>query len=119
MADDKTPRPQGPEGGPPAGGNWMKSLLIWAGILLALVLVVQMVNGGSSAARDAMAYSDFIAKVDEGQVKNVQIGKDQIVGQLADNRSFRTNIVPDPSLTTRLREKGVRFDGQPEASTSL
>ena len=76
MADDKTPRNQGPESGPPAGGNWMKALLIWAGILLALVLVVQMVNGGSSTARDSMRYSDFLTKVDDGQVRSVQIGKD-------------------------------------------
>ncbi|MEA3011705.1 MAG: cell division protease FtsH, partial [Sphingomonadales bacterium] len=119
MADDKTPRNQGPESGPPAGGNWMKSLLIWAGILLALVLVVQMVNGGSSTARDSMRYSDFLTKVDDGQVRSVQIGKDAIVGKLSDNSSFRTNPTPDPTLTQRLREKGVAFDGQPEQTTSL
>jgi cell division protease FtsH len=119
MADDKTPRNQGPEGGPPAGGSWMKSLLIWAGILLALVLVVQMVNGGSSSARDSMRYSDFLTKVDDGQVRSVQIGKDSIVFKLADQTTFRTNPTPDPTLTQRLREKGVAFDGQPEQTTSL
>ena len=119
MADDKTPRNQGPEGGPPAGGSWMKSLLIWAGILLALVLVVQMVNGGSSSARDSMRYSDFLTKVDDGQVRSVQIGKESIVFKTADNATFRTNPTPDPTLTQRLREKGVAFDGQPEQTTSL
>ena len=119
MADDRNPQNQGPEREPPAGGGWMKSLMIWAGILLALVLVVQMMGGGASSARDAIAYSDFLNKVDEGSVRSVSIGKDVITGRLADNSSFRTNSVPDPELRKQLREKGVRFDGQPEAQTSL
>ncbi|WP_395614472.1 ATP-dependent zinc metalloprotease FtsH [Allosphingosinicella sp.] len=118
MADDNR-TPPGNDREPSGGGNWMKSLLIWAGILLALVLVVQTMSGGASQSRDAIAYSDFLTKVDNGQVKQVSIGKDSIVGQTNEGQTFRANLVPDPSLTTRLREKGVRFDGQPEATTSL
>src|SRR6476659_11301444 len=119
MADDNRPPNQGNDREPSGGGNWMKSLLIWAGILLALVLVVQTMSGGASTSRDAIAYSDFLTKVDSGQVQSVSIGKDSITGRLSDNTTFRSNLVPDPSLTTRLREKNVRFDGQPEATTSL
>jgi cell division protease FtsH len=115
MADDN--RPGGDK--EPSGNSWMKSLFIWAGIILALVLVVQMVGGGTSAQQGALPYSDFLAKVDEGTVKNVAIGKETITGRLADNSLFRTNIVPDPTLTQRLTQKGVRFDGQPEPTTSL
>ena len=80
MADDN--RTPGNDREPTRGGNWMKSLLIWAGILLALVLVVQTMSGGSSQARDAIAYSDFLTKVDNGQVQQVSIGKDSIIGRL-------------------------------------
>ena len=31
------------------GNPWTKSLLIWAGVLFALVLFVQMIDGGSRA----------------------------------------------------------------------
>jgi cell division protease FtsH len=103
----------------PSGNSWMKSLLIWAGIILALVLVVQMVGGGASASQASLPYSDFLAKVDDGSVKSVAIGKETITGRLADQSTFRTNIVPDPTLTQRLTQKGVRFDGAPEATTSL
>ncbi len=69
MADDnRSPNNQGNDREPQGGGNWMKSLLIWAGILLALVLVVQTMSGGASQSRDAIAYSDFLTKVDGGQV---------------------------------------------------
>ncbi|HTU12907.1 MAG TPA: ATP-dependent zinc metalloprotease FtsH [Allosphingosinicella sp.] len=118
MADDNR-SPNNNDREPSGGGNWMKSLLIWAGILLALVLVVQTMSGGASQSRDAIAYSDFLTRVDNGQVKQVSIGKDSIVGQTTDGATFRSNLVADPSLTTRLREKGVRFDGAPEAQTSL
>ena len=32
------------------GNPWTKSLLIWAGLLFALVLFVQMIDGGSRTA---------------------------------------------------------------------
>jgi hypothetical protein len=50
MADNRTPTPdKDPNGG---GSNpWMKSLFIWAGILLALILFVQVVDGGGRAER--------------------------------------------------------------------
>ena len=32
------------------GNPWTKSLLIWAGVLFALVLFVQMIDGGSGTA---------------------------------------------------------------------
>src|SRR6195952_3631313 len=115
MADDN--RPGGDK--EPSGNTWMKSLLIWAGIILALVLVVQLVGGSTSATQGSLPYSDFLAKVDDGTVKTVPIGKETITGHLADNSAFRTNIVPDPTLTQRLTQKGVRFDGAPEPTTSL
>ena len=49
MADDNR-NPQGDKD--PGNNNWMKSLFIWAGIILALVLFVQVV-GGASAPVDA------------------------------------------------------------------
>ncbi|HYJ53366.1 MAG TPA: ATP-dependent zinc metalloprotease FtsH [Allosphingosinicella sp.] len=104
----------------PSGNNWMKSLLIWAGIILALVLVVQIIGGGTTAARDAIPYSEFLNKVEEGAVKQVVIGKESITGRLNDNRTFQTNGPPsDAARDQRLRERGVPFSYQPEPTTSL
>ena len=103
----------------PGTNTWMKSLLIWAGILLGLVLFVQVMGGGTTRAADSIPYSDFLNKVEEGQVKQVVIGRESISGRLANNETFRTNLVSDPELTNRLRERGVAFDGQPEQQTSL
>ncbi len=105
----------------PNGTNpWVKSLAIWAGILLALILFVQVVDGGGrTAAGSAIAYSDFLNRVDAGAVKEVSIGKDVITGKLTTGDSFKTNAILDPQLADRLRAKGVEFTGQPEAQTSV
>jgi cell division protease FtsH len=116
MSDNPTPnRPDKDPGNP-----WMKSLFIWAGILLALILFVQIVDGGSrGAGSGAIAYSDFLNRVDEGSVKQVAIGREVITGKLTNGEAFRTNSIPDPELTSRLRERGVAFTGEPEPQTSV
>ena len=54
------------------GNPWTKSLLIWIGVLFALVLFVQMIDGGSRAATgQAIPYSEFVRQVDEGNVRSV------------------------------------------------
>ena len=116
MADDN--RPGGDK--EPSGNTWMKSLAIWAAILLGLVIFVQLMGGGASQTRDTIAYSDFLNKVDEGSVKQVIIGKEEITGRTTNNETFRTNSPPsDPQLVTRLRERGVSFSAAPEPQTSL
>jgi cell division protease FtsH len=112
---DQNPKPDKDPGNP-----WMKSLFIWAGILLALILFVQIVDGGSrGASGGAVAYSEFLNKVDEGSVKEVSIGRETITGKLTSGEAFKTNAVPDPELTRRLRERGVAFTGEPEQTTSV
>jgi cell division protease FtsH len=117
MADrDPNPKPDKDPGNP-----WMKSLLIWAAILLALILFVQIVDGGRGpgAGTGAISYSEFLNRVDSGSVKEVAIGKDIITGRLNSGETFRTNAIPDPELTGRLRGKNVDFSGQPEQATSV
>ncbi len=118
MSDDNRNHNQGDKD--PQPNTWMKSLLIWAGILLGLVLVVQMVGGGAGAAGNAIPYSEFLNKVDDGSVKQVVIGKEVISGQFTNNETFRTNGPPsDAQRDQRLRERGVPFSDQAEPTTSV
>ena len=104
----------------PQGNPWMKSLFIWAGILLALVLFVQVVDGGGPAkAGDGIAYSEFLNKVDEGSVRSVVIGKEVVSGELTSGEKFRTYAPQDLALVDRLKARGVAFSAEPEQQTSV
>ena len=88
---------------------WVKSLLIWVGILFGLVLFVQMVGGGSSAtAGQPIAYSDFVRQVDEGNVRSVTMAG-SASRQLHDHRQacrrrrFRTVAPPDAQVSDEAR----------------
>ncbi len=116
--NDNDRQPSGDNGG---GGNpWMKSLLIWVGILAALALFVTLFDGRSTTAQgNTMAYSAFLDRVDEGTVKDVNISRDMITGTLSSGDKFRTYPINDPNLVKTLREKNVTISARPEEGTSI
>ncbi len=103
------------------GGNpWMRSLMIWVGILLALALFVQMFGGSSTqAAGNTIPYSTFLDRVEEGQVRQVNVSPDTITGELTNSERFRTNTPNDPQLIQRLRERGVVINARPEEGPNI
>jgi cell division protease FtsH len=108
MSQQNNPQPQG-EGPNP----WIKQLMIWGGIFLALLLVVTMFSNAGQSNGTAIRYSDFRAAVAEGQVQDVQMGSDQITGTLKNGDSFGTVPVPnDVGITKLLEDNGVRFTGK-------
>jgi cell division protease FtsH len=106
----------------PEGGNnpWMRSLLIWVGILAALALFVTMFDGRATpAAGSTIAYSSFLDKVEEGSVKEVNISATAITGTLSNDTRFRTNTVTDPQLIDLLRKNNVTINARPEEGPSI
>src|SRR5688500_3467179 len=98
-----------PEG---SGNPWVKSLLVWGGIFLALLLVVSMFGSPREAAGSQLRYSEFREKVAEGSVQDVQIAPDRISGKLKNGSAFTTVPVPnDTELTRLLDENGVQYAG--------
>jgi cell division protease FtsH len=114
--NDNDKQPQQPEGPNP----WMKSLMVWVGILAALALFVTMFDTRSTAAAgDQIGYSDFLNKVEEGSVSRVDIAGETISGTLTNDQKFRTFAPNDPQLIERLQSKGVRFSAKPEEGPSI
>ncbi len=99
----------------------VRNILMWAGILLALVLMVQLFQGPSQerGSSEEIAYSEFLRKVDEGQVKEAAISGRQITGKLSNDQLFRTYNPGDMQLIERLRAQNVKFDAVPEERASL
>ena len=96
----------------PNGNPWVKSLLVWGGIFLALLMVVSMF-GPRSDATGSIRYSDFRAKVAEGSVAEVQISEDRIVGKYKNGDTFSTVPIPnDTTLPQLLQKNDVSYAGQ-------
>jgi cell division protease FtsH len=115
MNDNHDPRGghDNDEGGPEGPNPWVKSLMIWGGVFMALLLVVSMFGGNSQPAGVEIPYSDFREKVEEGSVKQVSIGTDTITGTLSNEDPFTTvRVAGDSSLTQLLDEKGVQYSGE-------
>src|SRR6476659_4666186 len=95
------------------GNPWTKSLLIWVGVLLALVLFVQMIEGGSrTTAGNAMPYSDFVHQVNEGNVRGVTMatsasGNSAITGKLDSGEDFHTVAPAGANVADLLIKKNV------------
>ncbi|WP_309547012.1 ATP-dependent zinc metalloprotease FtsH [Sphingomonas sp. SUN019] len=119
--NDKQQGNNGSGGGGAGGPNpWMKSLLIWVGILMALAVVVTMFDGRSTAAQgNTLAYSTFLDRVDSGGVKDVNISRELITGTLENGDKFRTYPVQDATLVEKLRKAGVQVAGKPEDGPSI
>ena len=107
------------------GNPWTKSLLIWVFILFALVLFVQMIDGGrSSTARNSMPYSEFVRQVTAGNVRTVTMatgstGNSTITGKLDGGEDFQTIAPADSKVADLMIQKGVAVQVKPEETGSI
>jgi len=96
----------------PNGNPWVKSLLVWGGIFLALLMVVSMF-GSRGDSGQSIRYSDFRSKVAEGSIQEVQIGTDRIVGKYKNGDTFSTIPIPnDTTLPQLLQDNQVNYAGK-------
>ena len=108
MSQQNDPQPQGDGPNP-----WVKQLMIWGGIFLALLLVVTMFSNAGQTNGAAIRYSDFRAAVAEGEVQEVQMGAELITGTLKNGEAFTTVPVPnDVEITKLMEDNDVRFTGK-------
>ena len=66
MSDPNDPQQQPPEGQNP----WIKQLMIWGGIFLALLLVVSLFNNAGQSPGTQIPYSEFRNQVENNQESN-------------------------------------------------
>jgi cell division protease FtsH len=111
MNDDKQPQ----------GNPWIKSVMIWAGILAALAIFVSVFDTRTrSASGTNIAYSEFVTRVNEGSVKDVRIAGSVVSGKLANGEAFKTyKPDEDPTLVDRLTKAGVKFQAEPEEGAPI
>ena len=95
-----------------------KTILFWISIVFLGVMLWKLVSASGQSARDEEpSYSEFMARVDAGQVKEVTMylspNSYELQGeyQIPANRKFRITIFKEgaPDLTKTLRDKAVKI----------
>jgi len=99
--------------------NFGKNIALWliVGLLLVALFNLFQEPGGRSG-NVGIPFSDFLAEVDNGQVREVIIKGNDISGTFTDNRGFSTYAPNDPNLVEKLTKRGVIINAQPTDSNS-
>jgi len=95
--------------------NLGRNLALWAIIALLIVALFQLMNSGSTSRNDQpdVAFSQFIAEVEAGDVREVNIKGHEIVGTRHDGTRFKSFAPDDPDLVRRLTDRGVVIHAEP------
>lgn len=86
--------------------------MLWAIIVLAMVMLFNMFQQPQTGLQ-RVPYTEFLNKVDDGQVLSVTIQGHTLTGKTSDNKSIQTYAPQDSGLVNRLIEKKVEIKAEP------
>jgi cell division protease FtsH len=89
-----------------------KSILIWLLIGMSILLLFNLFNVPQKSEKE-LIFSDFVKKIDSGEVDEVTIKESNITGRLKDGSKFKTYSANYPDLIKELRDKNVRIIAKP------
>ena len=90
-----------------------RNLAVWVVLLLMLIVLVTMLRQGQEAPTE-ISFSDFVARVEAGDVQKVTIEDKQISGQLRDDGEFQTYVpAVTEALVAQLENHGVEIEARP------
>jgi len=97
----------------------LKSLMFWI-VLVGVGIMIWSVSQSIRPGPDTVLFTDFLEKVNSGQVQSVVMSGNQITGKEtgAAGKEFRTYAPPQyERLGNILQERGVRMEAKPEATS--
>ena len=91
-----------------------RNLALWVIVALLVFALFNLFQGAApQQSRQQLAYSEFIAQVEGGEVRDVTIKGQQITGQYRDGRPLATFAPSDTDLIGLLQQHGVRINAVP------
>lgn len=90
-----------------------KNLALWLVISVMMILLFNFFSQPRST-QDKMIFSDFLAALEKGEVREVTVQGPNIYGRLANRKEFKTYTPNYPELVKLLREKDVQISAKPE-----
>ena len=94
--------------------NFGKNIAVWVVISLVLIAIFNVFQGSSSREQgNVIAYSDFLARVNAGEVREVDIQGDKISGASSNGTPFFSYVPKEEELASKLSEKGIKVSSVP------
>ena len=94
--------------------NFSKNLALWIIIGLLVLALFNLFQGTTQRPGvNELAFSDFLSRVEQGEVKGVTIKGNQIFGQYQTGGAFQTYAPNDPQLVERLKGQGIKIRAEP------
>lgn len=93
--------------------NAYRGLFIWLIIGVMMILLFNLL-GTPQKSDQEIIFSDFMTKLEAGQVEDVTIKGEVITGQMKDGKKFKTFAADSPDLVTTLRAQNVKITVKPE-----
>ncbi len=99
--------------------QFYKNMALWVVILVMILLLVTMLRQGETPPPE-LAYSDFLTRVEAGDVQSVLIEEGSISGKLSDGSEFST-FAPTvgEDLLAKLRAENIEVRAQPKPEGSF
>ena len=90
-----------------------KNLLFWVVVGLFMILRFNLFSVPTHAPEEEVIFSDFMAKLDKGDIEKVIIKSSHVSAVLKDKTRIRTYTAEYPDFVKVLREKGVQIEAKP------
>ncbi len=91
---------------------FFRQVLFYLVIIMVVVILITSFNAGVTPEK--ISYDDFIQKIGQGKVKEVDIYGDEIEAVLQDDRVVKTHRLGDHQLTDLLLDNNVVVNSNPE-----
>jgi cell division protease FtsH len=95
-----------------------KNIALWLLISLVMIFLFNYFNTTEQArAKTAISYTQFLELVKNGKVTKVLLQGEEITGEQADGKPFKTYSPNDPNLIRLLQDKKVEISVRPKEDT--
>ncbi|MEW6052318.1 MAG: ATP-dependent zinc metalloprotease FtsH [Nitrospirota bacterium] len=93
--------------------NTYRSLFVWLLIGVMMILMFNLLSTPKKAEQE-MIFSEFMTRLEAGEVVDVTMKGSVITGQLKDGKQFKTYAAEFPDLVKTLRSNNVKISVKPE-----
>jgi cell division protease FtsH len=96
-----------------------RNIAFWVVLLLLVLVMFQMFSGGTSTSAQTIPYSDFVASVEAGDVKAVELDGERVLITTVDGTKLLTIRPYGEQVADRLLNKGVIIQARPQETSSV